>query len=77
MRDDLAMGAPDRARFNAAVEFCPDALAHRCVAGVGKLGFALLADQITSARSGCERTRPINSSSASSFNSAALTAKAL
>ena len=25
------MAAPDRARFNAAVEFCPDALAHHCI----------------------------------------------
>ena len=42
MRDDLAMRAPDRARFNAAVELCPDALAHRCITGVGELGFPLL-----------------------------------
>ena len=61
MRDDLAMAAPDRARLDAALEFCPDALAHRLVAGVGELRLALLADQITHTRSGCERTRPVDS----------------
>ena len=45
-RDHLAMGAPDRARVGAAGEFRPDALAHHRVAGVGKRGLALLADQI-------------------------------
>ena len=45
-RDHLAMGAPDRARFGAAPEFLPDALAHRFGAGVGERGLALLADQI-------------------------------
>src|SRR5258706_15167673 len=55
------MGAPDRARLDAAVEFCPDALAHRLVAGVGELGLGLLANQITRARSGCKRTRAIDS----------------
>src|SRR5260370_1157153 len=36
IRDPLAMGAPDRARVGAAVELCPDAPAHRLVAGVGE-----------------------------------------
>src|SRR5947209_7920783 len=45
-RDHLAVGAPDRARFGAALEFLPDSLAHRLRVGVGERGLALLADQI-------------------------------
>jgi DDE superfamily endonuclease len=50
MRDHLAMRAPDRAHAGAAVELGPDALAYRLVAGVGKRGLAMLADQIAYAR---------------------------
>ena len=61
MRDHLAMRAPDRAHIGAAVEFRPDALAYRLVAGVGEHGLTMLADQIAYAKSGCaQRTSAIN-----------------
>src|SRR5260370_27337451 len=55
------MGAATGPGLEAAVEFCANALPHRLVAGVGELGLALLANQITRARSGCKRTRAIDS----------------